>query len=108
MIRAISFSFMILAVSDVTVSVTEEVLSERSIIIQNHNKSFYTNKRHIRFRSIQMEITKSQFRTDCVQKWLGCISARHVFYVFASVTYNAPVRVQAVEKFAKVNESPIL
>ena len=61
---------------------------------------------HIRFRSIQMEITKSQFRTNCVQKWLVCISARHVFHVFASVPYNAPVR--AKEKFVKMNESPIL
>ena len=43
---------------------------------------------HIRFRSIQMGITKSQFRTNCVQKWLVCISARHVFHVFASVPYN--------------------
>ena len=63
---------------------------------------------HIRFGSIQMEITKSQFRTNCMQKWLVCISARHVFHVFASVPQNAPVRVQAAEKFAKVNESPIL
>ena len=63
---------------------------------------------HIRFRSIQLEITKSQFKTNSVQKWLVCISARHVFHVFASVPYNSPVRVQAVEKFAKVNKSPIL
>ena len=63
---------------------------------------------HIRFRSIQMEITKSQFRTNCVQKWLVCISARQAFHVFASVPYNAPVRVYAVEKFAKVKESPNL
>ena len=48
---------------------------------------------HIRFRSIQMEINKSQYGTNCVQKWLVCISARHVFHVFASVPYNAPVRV---------------
>ena len=48
---------------------------------------------HIRFRSIQMEITKSQYETNCVQKWLVCISARHVFHVFAFVPYNAPVRV---------------
>ena len=63
---------------------------------------------HIRFRSIQMEITKSQFKTNSVQKWLVCISARHVFHVFASLPYNACVRVYAVEKFAEVNESPIL
>ena len=63
---------------------------------------------HIRFRSIQMEINKSQYGTNCVKKWLVCISARHVFHVFASVPYNAPVRMQAVEKFAKVSESPIL
>ena len=63
---------------------------------------------HIRFRSNQLVITKSQFRTNYVQKWLVCISARHVFHVFASVPYNTPVRVYAVEKFAKVNESPIL
>ena len=63
---------------------------------------------HIRFRSIQMEITKSQSRTNCVRKWLVCISAQHVFHVFASVPYNARVRVLAVEKLAKVNESPIL
>ena len=55
-----------------------------------------------------MEITKLQFRTNCVQKWLVCISVWHVFHVFASVPYNAPVRVLAVEKFAKLNESPIL
>ena len=40
-----------------------------------------------------MEINKSQYGTNCVQKWLVCISARHVFHVFASVPYNAPVRV---------------
>ena len=37
---------------------------------------------HIRFRSIQMEITKSQYGTNCVKKWLVCISARHAFHVF--------------------------
>ena len=62
---------------------------------------------HIRFRSTQMEITKLQFRTNCVLKWLVCISARHVVHVFASVPYNAPVRVYEDEEFAKVNESPI-
>ena len=63
---------------------------------------------HIRFRSIQMKINKSQYGTNWVRKWLVCISARHVFHVFASVPYNSPVRVQAVEKFAKVSESPIM
>ena len=63
---------------------------------------------HNRFRSIQIEINKSQYGTNCVWKWLYCSSARHVFHVFASVPYNAPVRVQTVEKFAKVSESPIL
>ena len=98
---------MILAVSDVTVSVTffsdntsfalsQERLDSVSgllVLIQNQNKSFYINEMHIWFRSIQMEITKSQFRTNCVQKWLVCISARHVIHVFASLPYNAPVRV---------------
>ena len=51
------------------------------------------NKLHISFCSIQMEITKSQFRTNGVRKWLVCISARRVFHVFASVPYNAPIRV---------------
>ena len=102
----ISFSIMILAVSDVTASVTFLLFSFFQIIlllhfhnkdllvpIQNQNKSFYINEMHIRFRSIQMEITKSQFRTNCVQKWLVCISARHIFHVFASLPYNAPVKV---------------
>ena len=93
---------MILAVSYVTVSdntsfaLSQERLdsfSDLLVPIQNQNKSFYINKMHIRFRSIQMEITKSQFRTNCVWKWLVCISAWHVFHVFASVPYNAPVRV---------------
>ena len=68
-------------------------VSDLLVPIQNQNKSFYINEMHIRFRSIQMEITKSQFRTNCVKKWLVCISARHVFHVFASLPYNAPVRV---------------
>ena len=55
--------------------------------------NFNINEMHIRFCSIQMEITKSQFRTNCAQLWLVCISARHVFHVFASLPYNAPVRV---------------
>ena len=107
MITAISFSFMILAVSDVTVSVTLfsdntsfalsqlrlDSVSDLLVPIQNQNKSFYINEMHIRFHSIQMEITTSQFRTNCVQKWLVCASARHVFHVFASLPYNAPVRV---------------
>ena len=90
---------MILVISDVTVSVTFfsdntsfaisqqrlDSVSDLLVPIQNQNKSFYINKMHIRFRSIQIEITKSQFRTNCVQKWLVCISARHVFHVFASV-----------------------
>ena len=63
---------------------------------------------HLWFRSVQMEITKSQFTTKYVQKWLVCISARHVFHVFVSVLHNAPVRVEAVVKFSKVNEFPIL
>ena len=63
---------------------------------------------HVRFRSIQMEIAKSQYGTNCVQKWLVCISARHVSHVFAFVPYNATVRVEAFEKFTKVSESPIL
>ena len=88
---------MILVVSDATVSVTffsdntSFALSQRldsfSVLlvpIQNQNKSFYINKMYIRFRFIQMEITKSEFRTNCVQKWLVCISVRHVFHVFAS------------------------
>ena len=104
MIRAISFSFMISAVSDVTVSATffsdntsfalsQERLSSLLVPIQNQNKSFYINEMYIWFRSIQMEITKSQYGTNCVQKWLVCISTRHVFHVFASLPYNAPVRV---------------
>ena len=105
MITAISFSFMILAVSDVTVSVTffsdntsfalsqERLDSDLLVPIQNQNTSFYINEVHIRFRSIQMEINKSQYGTNCVQKWLVCISARHVFHVFASLPYNARVRV---------------
>ena len=48
---------------------------------------------HIKFRSIQKEIIKSQYGTNCVQKWLVFISARHVFHVFASVPYNAPIKV---------------
>ena len=95
---------MILTVSDVTVSVTFfsdntssalslDSVSDLLVPIQNQNKSFYINEMYIRFRSIQMEITKLQFRTNCVQKWLVCISARHVFHVCASLPDNAPVRV---------------
>ena len=83
MLRAIYFSFMILAVSDVTVSVkpffqiictsfalSHKILDSVSdlVPIQSQNKSLYINKMHIRLCSIQLEITKSQFRTNCVQK----------------------------------------
>ena len=85
---------MILAISDVTVSVTFfsdntsfalsqyrlDSVSDLLVPIQNQNKSFYINKMHIRFRSIQMEINKSQYGTNCVRKWQVCISVRHVFH----------------------------
>ena len=37
---------------------------------------------HIRCHSIQMEITKSQFRTNCVRKWLVCIILRGTYFMF--------------------------
>ena len=94
---------MILAVSDFAVSVTFfldstsfalsqlrlDPFSDLLVPIQNQNKSSYISKMHIRFRFIQMEIAKSQFRTNCVQKWLACISARHVFHIFASAPCQA-------------------
>ena len=64
---------MILAVSDVTVSLSViffldntsfalsqqrfDSVSDLLVPIQNQNTSFYINEMHIRFRPIQMEIT---------------------------------------------------